>query len=351
MANINTAIRYVAGAERNPLLVDMTARFRYRDNAEFLAAVARRLRGESARPARGGRRTPPDGVMCIGLIGEYGLVGYGIRTAQEVIRVDRMPSHWSHAFLIASPLSPDPARNRDPRRSPLVWESTLEPPAELNSWVLRDGVGPRRIVDYANSTFDLFSQHCVPNIAVIAIGLDGEELAKIRARASDPAVDRLHYDIPGLLGTWFAYLTDRAGAPNPLATGSGVYCSAYVQLAYDAAGIDLAPGAQQRNTSPEHIWQGALYLTQSFLAAAPGEEELVPRKVVGWYCLRDKACVIAPAGTRLPKGLDALATFGRERGAAFGERRRAANRASPDRYRAPRAASASAARPRTRARR
>lgn len=307
MANINTAIRYVPGAKAKPKeLVDLTRQFRRRDNADFLAEVAERLGALSKEKGPAGTGFDPGGVACIGLIGEYGLIGYTIRRAQELIRVDHMPSYWSHAFLITGPLSTNAATNRAAGDSAWIWESTLEPATIFNHFVNRNGVGPRRIGDYAAATFDLFAPHSVPNIAVLAIGLTPAERTAILDRADDPNVDQLRYDIAGLLGTWYAYVTNQANNPNPLATGHAIYCSAYVQLAYDAAGIDLAPGAHQRNTAPEHLWQALKYLQASFRVSDPATDKLEPRPLMGWYCIRDPACLVAPVDVRLPRTMTEL---------------------------------------------
>src|SRR5262245_4485953 len=292
MAGIQTALRYDPNGARNEKLVDLTPTFRGRDNAEFLAEVARNL--ENLGAPDGEPSFPKDGAACIGLMGEYGLIGYAIRRGQEILRVDHTPSHWSHVFLFPGPLSTDPAAIRDESRSPWIWESTLEPASLSNSFVNRNGVGPRRFAAYARADYALFAPHCVPNIAVIAIALTENERNAILDRADDPDVDMLHYDLSGLLGTWYAYITNTAHQPNPIGAGNGVYCSAYVQLAYDAAGIDLAPGAHLRNTSPEHIWQAARYLQATFRYTDPKTHKVSPRPVVGWYCIRDPACVILP---------------------------------------------------------
>ncbi len=293
MAGIQTALRYdPTQKEPNERLNDLSKEFRSQDNAAFLAEVARRLK--KVQVPKGSPPIAKDGVACIGLMGEYGLIGYAIRRGQEILRVDHTPSYWSHAFLLSSPLSEDAAVNRDEKRSPWIWESTLEPASLASSFANRNGVGPRRLADYARHDYHLFSPHCVPNIGVIAIGLTEEERKSILDRADDPDVDQLHYDLSGLLGTWYAYITNTAHQPNPIGAGNGVYCSAYVQLAYDAAGIDLAPGAHLRNTSPEHLWQGARYLHGTFRYTDPKTHKVSPRPVVGWFCIRDAACVILP---------------------------------------------------------
>jgi hypothetical protein len=296
MTNINTAVRYLPGAAPNPNIHDLSEEFRRKDNASFLAYVAGQIQKVAPNPAG----LSASSVAAIGLIGEYGLLGYGVRRAQEIIRLDRGPSYWSHAFLFVGEIDSDAATVRSARKAPWILESTLEPSANLNSWMLRDGVGPRRVSDYSFADFDLAVQHCVPNMAVIAFGLRDDERDAILKRAHDPAADRLHYDVPGLLGTWFAYLSNTASAPNPLSTGAAIYCSAYVQMAYDAAGIDLAPGAHQRNTSPEHIWQSAKFLSSVFkIPSRADPAKFVDRSVHCWYVIRDPACVIAPVGENL----------------------------------------------------
>jgi len=302
MGNFNTAIRFLPGAKRAPTLVDLTRPFLKRDNAQFLARVAQSLDKLSHTSWPGGVGVDRGGVACIGLIGEYGLIGYTIRRAQEVIRVDRTPSYWSHAFLAYSPLSTDPGVNRHPKRSGWIWESTLEPAVGFSSFVERNGVSVRRISDYTQASFDPFAAHCVPNIAILAIALTEEERKAILDRADDPNADQLRYDLAGLLGTWYAYITNPADRPNPLSAGSGVFSSAYVQLAYDAAGIDLAPGAHQRNTCPEHLWQAARRLGPMF-RASDADGHRIERPVVGWYCIRDKACVAAPVDAEIPATL------------------------------------------------
>ncbi len=304
MATINTAMRYVSGQTGEPgNLKDLTVEFLRGDNAAFLARVATDLKVLAKKAGPAGTRFAADGVGTIGLTGEYGLIGYGIRRGQEILRVDHTPSHWSHAFLFSSPLSGEPKVNRSPKSSPWLWESTLEPATAFNRFTDRNGVGPRRFADYSRASFDLFAPHSVPNIAVIALALTEDERGKIMDRADDPDVDQLHYDISGLLGAWYSYLTDQASHPNPLAAGRAVFCSAYVQLAYDAAGIDLSPGAHQRNTAPEHLWQAIKYLQKAF--RVPDKDgRLVQRPMAGWFCVRDAACVVAPVpspGEKAPR--------------------------------------------------
>ncbi|MGH7132484.1 MAG: hypothetical protein ACREJO_11115, partial [Phycisphaerales bacterium] len=279
---------------------DLSAEFAAQDNAAFLARVASEL--IAMPPSRD--HTFGFGRACIGLIGEYKLIGYISRRAQEIIRIDHSPSYWSHAFLFAEDLGRTAELNRDPRRSPWIWESTLEPSIFGDYSVDRNGVGPRRLADYAFAGYNLFTRHCVPNMAVISIGLTEQERDAILARANNPDADQLRYDFAGLIGAWYAYITDRANHKNPLSDGKAIFCSAYVQMAYDAAGIDLSPGSHERNTAPEHIWQYVRHLAVTnnapALAPAANAPRMLPRPIRTWTVIRDKACLIAPIGVKFP---------------------------------------------------
>ena len=236
--------------------------------------------------------------MCVGLIGQYGLVSYTLRQAQRLIRLDRTASYWSHAFLVRDALSDNPSVNRNPLQSPWIQESTLDPSPAFSSFVERYGVSARPIADYTRVKFDPFEPHCTPNMAIIAIGLTSEERDKIAVRADNPYVDQLNYDFPSLLGLWYSYITSRGEIANPLIQGHPMAGAAYLQFAYDAAAVDLAPGSRQRNIAPEHIWQAAKRLNPTFKAIA--EARTIERPVVGWYCVRDRACVSAPVEETTP---------------------------------------------------
>jgi hypothetical protein len=319
MTNINTAIRYVPDAQPNDKLVELTETFGSQDNAAFLAEVARQLKGLASDRTTAGL-FDATGIGCICLTGEYGPVAYGIRRAQELIRTDRTSSYWSHACLVASALSANAQANRDPSRAPWIWESSLDPTASFTNFARRYGASARRLADYARPAFNYYRPHSVPNIAVIAIGLTDAERKDVMDRANHPDVDQLHYDLPALLGSWFGYLSNRAERRNPLSEGQAEYSAAYVQLGYEAAGIDLAPGAHQRNIAPEHIWQTAKFLHQRLApvatttgpsteaapagsAASVSRREPVARPVVGWFCVREKAGVLVPPDFTWPRSL------------------------------------------------
>jgi hypothetical protein len=126
----------------------------------------------------------------------------------------------------------------------------------------------------------------------------------VLARAIRPETDSTRYDLGQLRARWFEYLVDPVVQPNPLAEGVAMPSAAYVQLAYDAAGVDLSPGAMQRNTAPEHIWQLVRRLYRDAeLMDESGHR--APRVVAGWYCVRDRSALPAPDGRDVaPERLD-----------------------------------------------
>jgi len=289
---------------RNPntALVDLSKKFARKDNAEFFAEVRQRIDAldlpplpredttESALEEKRKKRSfRLGGRAAIGLIGEYGMIGYGVRRAQELLRFDRTPSYWSHAFLFYDEIPADAKAIRSPSKSPVIWESSVDlvggpiPQARMVN-----GVGPRPLADYAYARYNVLKHHCVPNVAVVVFALSEEEIQQILDRASSPNTDRLRYDFLGVLGTWLAYLLNRASMPNPLSQGDAVYCSAYVQMAYEAIGLDLSIGAHQRNTAPEHIWQAAKWYHDVF--------SQVGFPVAGYWCVRDPTAQLLPAG-------------------------------------------------------
>jgi hypothetical protein len=301
MTTLNTAIRVAPNARQNPAILDWSERYRGRDNAAFLAGVARALQ-------RTAREYPdtmdPGGVLCVGLLGEFGHIGYGLRRAQATLRLDRQPSYWSHAFLVATALSNAPSAYGSPRTAPWLYEVPFVPDPAMAMVAFRSGASPRSAANYVNARFRRLEPPAVPNLAILALALTADERERVQARAIRPESDSTRYDLQELRARWFQYLVDPVVQPNPLAEGFAVPSTAYVQLAYDAAGVDLSPGAMQRNTAPEHIWQLVRRLYRDAeLMDANGKR--APRVIGGWYCVRDRSALPAPDGRDVaPERLD-----------------------------------------------
>lgn len=284
--------------------MDITEEFVAKDNASFLARVAADLQAIKKR-SKDKMEHAKDGAMAIGLIGRYGLFGYGLRRSQEIVRFDRGPSYWSHAFLFHGDLSPDEDRLRG-KDSPWLLECAMHPPTALNDWIYKDGVAPRRVSDYARAEFDWRAECSVPNIAVISIAMTPSERETIRQAALQPDAARLQHDLLGLAGMWFQHLTNTAEVLNPLTQGNPMFSSAYVQMAYNAANIDLAPTAIQGTSTPEHFWSLARRLPGRAVYWKEKTQELAQRSIRLWWCVREPNCLMAPPEVLLDLSLEDL---------------------------------------------
>lgn len=282
-------------AQKDDVLVDLSATFKSKDNADFLAEVAKQLATLKS-SERGAPHHAIDGEMAIGLTGSYGLFGYGLRRSQEIVRFDRGPSYWSHCFLFSGKLSDNAKTLRSPK-SPWLLECTLRPTTSLSDALYSDGVMPRRLAEYTPATFDWQRISSVPNFAVISVGLTKQERAAIRQAALEPQRGRQQLGLAALAGQWFHYLSDKGEVRNPLSLGQPMHSAAYVQMAYAAAGIDLAPSASQNTVAPEFFWSLAKHLHTLSHYRDPASHELRVRPLRIWTCIRDPHCTIDGGAT------------------------------------------------------
>jgi hypothetical protein len=109
--------QFFADAEKNKGATDLTRKFgkfrkfRNGDNSQFLAFVAQQLK--DIKPAKAESPShAADGTLAIALLGCYGMFGYGLRRSQEVIRLDRSPSYWSHALIFPDGFAEDKKAGR-----------------------------------------------------------------------------------------------------------------------------------------------------------------------------------------------------------------------------------------------
>jgi hypothetical protein len=203
------------------------------------------------------------GTALIGLVGSGDLPGVALRRAQSVLRWDRRPSLWSHAFLIVE----------DGIREVTVHSRAghFPEPAE-------NAITPATLEHYAED----------PNVAVLKIRTTDEEARSIQARATtEPNLERLRYDLFEALGFWQAYLWTR-GTPNPLEQGVPNHSSSMVEYCFEEIQLDLTPGANDRNSAPEHLWNGARWWSDAF-----GEFD---RPIAGRYVIRDPHCAVLGPG-------------------------------------------------------
>lgn len=171
-------------------------------------------------------------------------------------------SLWSHTAFVAEPYhGPDT----------IVLESTV-PKIDSLPKLLKaidaivkgrfGGVQRRRLAAFTSAKGR-------PNLGLMDFSPSPKEVDKIVAEGEKMLADKTYYPAAGLVGTWAFYLLWHLGKmaglhlgsnlSNPLTekNGNHLYCSAFVQQAYLAAGkkFDFTGHFAASSTSPEHIWR------------------------------------------------------------------------------------------------
>lgn len=251
--------------DRNPHLADRTEDFRTAGNLEFLKSALSGLQNEGL---------APDGRMAILLFGQRDIPGVTLRQAQSVLRWDLRPSLWSHVCILES-TRPEAIGESLVREVPLYSRTGLFPePA-------RNAVSTAPLSLYGDRVRDA-------NVAVLAVQMDESQVAEVEGRAiENPNLDRLRYNLWESLGIWQAYLWSASLQTNPLHQGFPVPASAFVEYCFEAVQVDLTPGGSERNSSPEHIWNGAVWWNEAFKEFG--------HAIHGEYVLRDKRCSLLSA--------------------------------------------------------
>jgi hypothetical protein len=262
-----------SGSGRNPDVDDWSVEYAGKDNLAFLSAALHAAREGGDAGALG----------AIVLLGHRDLPGIALRRAQSVLRWDSRPSLWSHALLVVG------------EQADVAEVATREVTVHSRAGVFPEpaynAVVPGELGLFADPERDA-------NVALLTFDLSRDEAEKIVERAvRRPNLERLRYDLWETLGVWCAYLWSRHIPSNPLRDGYPMASSALLEYCYEAIDVDLSPGASERNSAPEHLWNAALWWHNEFASLSPR------RKVRGWYCVRDSGCSVLDA-PRLDDSLD-----------------------------------------------
>jgi hypothetical protein len=172
----------------------------------------------------------------VGLVGGTLWIHRAICDAQALVTPDKKPSLWAHAFIFT-----------DKRLDDYDWIAESDITVQLLRRQIVNGAQENRIDKYYGTEKAL-------NCAVLDFGLSDQDADKVVQKALEMVKQKIMYPISGLFGTFFAYLFGTEKWRNLWNTKHALYCSAFVQKAYLAAGIDLAQDVATTNTSPEHLW-------------------------------------------------------------------------------------------------
>ena len=175
----------------------------------------------------------------IGLSAGTTLVDKVICRAQRHLDADEKWGSWSHAFIFQG-------RRLDGHH----W--LIESDLQMRSKHLQFGVQENRVAKY-------YDEKLYTCLAVLDFGLSDAQVNLILSEGLEFAANRTRYSLRELVGTLVALRhPGLRGKSNVLAQQSSVYCSAFVQHLYRKAGLDLAPGVDLKNTTPEHLARSGL---------------------------------------------------------------------------------------------
>jgi hypothetical protein len=170
----------------------------------------------------------------IGLSGGITFVDKAICRAERHLDEREHWGAWSHAFLFEGQ-----------RLDGHHW--VIESDLQVHRKHIQLGVQENRISKY-------FDEELYTNLAVLDLGLTEEQVACLLREGLELVANRARYSLRELFGTLIALQRpELRGRHNLLARESSMFCSALVQHLFRKAGLDLAPGVDLKNTTPEDI--------------------------------------------------------------------------------------------------
>jgi hypothetical protein len=170
----------------------------------------------------------------IGLSGGITFVDKAICRAQRHLDEREHWGAWSHAFLFEGQ-----------RLDSHHW--VIESDLQVHRKHIQLGVQENRISKY-------FDEELYTNLAVLDLGLTEEQVACLLREGLELVANRARYSLRELFGTLIALQRpELRGRHNLLARESSMFCSALVQHLFRKTGLDLAPGVDFKNTTPEDI--------------------------------------------------------------------------------------------------
>jgi hypothetical protein len=174
-------------------------------------------------------------------------VDKAICRAQWHLDADHRWGVWAHAFIFQG-------RRADGQH----W--VLESDLQIHHKHIQLGVQENRVTKYHDET--LFA-----NLAVLDFGLAEAQINAVLAGGLDLVATHTRYSVRELFVTLIALQRPELRAEkNVLARDRSVYCSALVQHLFRPVGLELAPGIEAKNTTPEDLFRNpvphAAYLRQ-----------------------------------------------------------------------------------------
>jgi hypothetical protein len=189
----------------------------------------------------------------VGLAGGSTLINKAIGRAQRHLDSEKTHSRWAHAFLL-----------QGIRHDKHHW--VIESDLEVHRRNIRIGVQENRLEKFHDQS--LFA-----SLAILDFNLTPEQIDRLLARGLELVALRTRYSIMELFGTLFALRHPSfRSRHNPLAKEHSFYCSAFVHHLFRTSGLDLAPGLDEKHTTPEDLWRSLAPHTAYVLQNPPLEK-------------------------------------------------------------------------------
>ena len=182
----------------------------------------------------------------VGLVGGGELINRLIARAQRHLDARHDWSMWSHAFVF-----------QGERVDGQQW--VIESDLDIHRKHIRLGLQENRVAKYVDD-------EAYTVAAVIDFGLSAGQVRAVLAHSLDLVANNTRYSLRELFGTLFALKhPELRTEENILARDRSFYCSAFVRHVFAQAGVELAPGVAEKNTTPEDLFRSAREHTQWLL--------------------------------------------------------------------------------------
>ena len=170
----------------------------------------------------------------VGLSGGDTLVDRAICRAERHLDAQEHWGAWSHAFLFEGE-----------RADGHHW--IIESDLQFHRKHIQLGVQENRITKY-------FDENYYTTLAVLDFGLTEAQVALLLREGLELVATRARYSLRELVGTLLALRRpELRGRENLLSRERSLFCSAFVQHLFRKANLDLAPGVDDKHTTPEDI--------------------------------------------------------------------------------------------------
>ncbi len=174
------------------------------------------------------------GAGRIGLSGGITLIDKAICRAERHLSENEEWGAWSHVFLF-----------QGKRADGHHW--LIESDLQIHHKHIQLGVQENRVAKY-------YDEELYTTLAVLDLGLNEEQAANLLVEGLELVANRARYSVRELFGTLIALRRpEMRGQNNLLAREKSLYCSALVQHLFRKTGMDLTPGVDLKNTTPEDI--------------------------------------------------------------------------------------------------